>query len=91
MKDYELTIISKPDDKSVAAVTAKIKGWIEAAKGKVEKTTGLGKKTLAYPIKKLSEGEYTFITFSCDPKSLATTENRLRLEPEIIRYLLVLK
>ncbi|KKT72976.1 MAG: 30S ribosomal protein S6 [Microgenomates group bacterium GW2011_GWA2_44_7] len=90
MSTYELTVITKPDEKTSASVVSKVKGWIEAAKGKIEKTDNWGVKTLTYQIKKLSEGSYTLLTFTCDPANVKSIENRLKLETEIIRYLLVL-
>lgn len=91
MKNYELTIISKPDEKTTSALVTKIKDWIEAAKGKVQKIDSWGTKPLAYPINKLSEAAYTLLVFSCDSQNVKSIGNRLRLEPEVVRHLLLVK
>ncbi len=48
-----------------------------------------GEKDFAYPIKKMSKGYYAVLDFSFDPSELAEMETTLRLEPEVVRHLIV--
>lgn len=70
---------------------AKIKKLLEGAKGKVEKTDEWGKKTFVYPIKKFEEGDYHFWEVSLPESAPAEIDKKMRLENEILRYLLVRK
>jgi small subunit ribosomal protein S6 len=89
MNNYELTLILDPEAKEDQKLLTKVKGWIEGAKGKVEKTDTWGVKDFAYPIKKLSQGLYVFLQFSLGADGTASFERRLRIEPGIVRYLLI--
>ena len=48
-----------------------------------------GEKDLAYPMKKASKGYYAVFGFSFDPTELLEFETGLRLEPEVIRHMIV--
>lgn len=89
MNSYELTLVLSPEEKEADKTLVKIKGWIEAGKGKLSKIDKTGLKDFAYPIKKLSKGNYLFSILEIDPKELSAVERRLRIEPSILRYLLV--
>lgn len=67
----------------------KIKKILTEAKGKVEKTDEWGKKSLAYPVRKKEEGDYLFWEVLLPEESPAQIDKKLRLENEILRYLLV--
>ncbi len=87
---YELTLVLNPEDtKGSEALVAKVKGWVEAVKGKVEKTDKWGVRDLSYPIRKMSKGLYYFLFLELPATEVGGIERRLRLEKEIARYLLV--
>jgi len=50
MRNYEVAYIADPeiDEQSLAALEEKVKGWVDAAGGKVEKVDRWGKRRLAY-------------------------------------------
>jgi small subunit ribosomal protein S6 len=48
-----------------------------------------GERDFAYQIKKLKKGFYAVLAFSFDPTELKEFETLLRLEPEVVRHLLV--
>lgn len=90
MRDYELVYIIHPelDDTAVKDLTAKIQGWITDAGGSISKVDFWGKRRLAYPIRKQSEGQYVFIRLKMAPSFGATLERNLRFAEPVIRYLL---
>lgn len=105
MPSYELTVIFKPDlkkEKQEKAVEG-LKKIIESKKspaaarpdtiggrqGKVLKIDLWGKKSLAYEIEKQKEGVYLLVSFEADPKVLSELEKKIKLEENIIRYLIV--
>lgn len=50
----------------------------------------LGKKKLAYPIKKTRNGYYVVVNFTMDPKNVHAFDAKIRsLDSSIIRYLIV--
>lgn len=48
-----------------------------------------GERDLAYPMKKATKGYYAVFGFNFDPTELVEFETGLRLEPEVIRHLIV--
>ncbi len=68
----------------------KIKKYIES-KGKIENTEDLGKKKLAYEVKKNKEGYYYIIEFMAEPESIAELERIYRITDEILKFIVVKK
>ena len=93
MRNYELAYIADPelDEQVLEALEEKVKGWIEAAGGKPKKTDRRGKRRLAYPIKKQNEGYYVFIQAEMPPQAGVLIERNLRLNEQIMRYLITLQ
>ena len=80
MKPYELLLIITPDhDENEAEVlTDQVKGIIENG-GTLLKVDPWGKKRLAYPIQKRSEGYYVLYIFECAPNFVASLNQSLRV------------
>lgn len=91
MDNYELTLILKPDlpEKERDDFVAKVEKWVLEGKGKVVKKDVLGKRLLAYRIKKCLEGIYVFMALEMVPKEVAVLDKKLKLEEKVIRYLIV--
>ncbi len=90
-RPYEVTFIVRADmdDAAFAAVVEKVKGWIAAAGGLVTQTNVWGRRRLAYPINKLTEGQYILLLADLPAQALAGLERDLRLSEEILRFLIV--
>jgi small subunit ribosomal protein S6 len=91
MNKYELALILKPhlDEDALKAEQEKVVALLERFGGTVEKTDDWGKRRLAYEIEKVTEGFYSFITFSSEPDAPAEIESRLRINENVLRYLIV--
>lgn len=77
-------------DSSTDPVLTKIEKSIKDANASDLKIERLGKKTLAYPIAKQTEGEYIVFNFEAPPEVTNAISQLLRLEREaILRYLLI--
>ena len=91
MGKYELTVVL--DGKATAAkkkrVVEKIKKLISTFKGKVGKVEDWGEKELAFKIKKSTTGIFLHIPLELNPEAAKAINGKLRLEEEILRYLLV--
>ena len=90
MNPYELLLIIAPDyDESEAdALTDQVKGIIENG-GTLLKVDPWGKKRLAYPIRKRSEGYYVLYIFESTPSFVAELSQSLRVIETILRYMVV--
>lgn len=90
LNPYELLLIITPDyDESEAeALTDQVKGIIENS-GTLLKVDPWGKKRLAYPIRKRSEGYYVLYIFESAPSFVAELSQSLRVIETILRYMIV--
>ena len=93
MVNYEGIFILDPDmpmDASKAAV-ASLQELVTKNGGRVDSLQDWGRKRLAYKIKKKGEGNYIILNFQLDSQFTKKLEQSLRLNDNIIRYLLVNK
>lgn len=93
MREYELVIIVHPDLEETAlneAIT-KVQGWITDAGGQVIKTDLWGKRKLAYPIRKQTQGHYVLMNVSMEPKFGVELERNLRIFEPVMRFLVTAK
>jgi small subunit ribosomal protein S6 len=93
MRDYELTIIVQPDldDTAFNEVINKVSGWITENGGEVAKTEIWGKRKLAYPIRKQTEGYYALLQTKLPATFNIELERNLRFLEPVMRFLLILK
>ena len=90
MNKYESVIIIHPsvEEEGMKNLIQKFTDLINNA-GKVEKVDELGKKRLAYDIKKNKEAYYVVFYFEADPKSIAELERNYRITDEVIKFIVV--
>ena len=90
MRDYELVLIvhSELDDAAFNDVAEKVKGWITDSGGKIENTDIWGKKQLAYPIRKQTDGQYVLFHAKMMPTYTNELDRNLRLLEPVLRFLL---
>lgn len=90
LKPYELLLIITPDhdENEAEALTDQVKGIIENG-GTLLKIDLWGKKRLAYPIRKRSEGYYVLYIFESAPSFVASLNQSLRVIETILRYMIV--
>ena len=90
MKPYELLLIITPDhdENEAEALTDQVKGIIENG-GTLLKLDPWGKKRLAYPIQKRSEGYYVLYIFESAPSFVAELNQALYVIETILRYMIV--
>ena len=59
--------------------------------GKVESVENMGKKRLAYEIKKFKEGTYMLFNFEAKPDSITELERVYRITDDVIKFIVVRK
>ena len=91
MRTYELLCIVQPelDEEGMAALNARIADVITGSGGQVLTTEILGRRRLAFPIRKKTEGVYVLTYADMDSVGMAELQRRLRLTEEVLRYLIV--
>ena len=92
MNKYESIIIINPsvDEEGIKSLIKKFTDIINN-EGKVESVEELGKKRLAYEIKKNKEGYYTLFNFEAKPELIAELERNYRIEDNVIKFITVKK
>ena len=92
MNKYESIIIINPTctDEAIKALEEKVTGLINA-NGKVESVENMGKKKLAYEIKKFNEATYMLFKFEAKPDSIAELERVYRITDDIVKFIVVKK
>lgn len=91
MRQYELTFIIAPtvEDDGLEVVVERVSDRVKADGGQVASVDHWGRQQLAYPIRDFTEGTYVLLTVEMNPQALAELERNLKLDTEVIRYLLV--
>ena len=92
MNKYESIIIVNPNvyEAGLKALEEKFTGLINE-NGKVESVENMGKKRLAYEIKKFHEATYILFNFEAKPDSIAELERVYRITDDIIKFIVVKK
>ena len=87
MNKYESVIIVNPnvDEAGLKALEEKFTGLIN------ESVENMGKKRLAYEIKKFKEGTYMLFNFEANPDSIKELERVYRITDDVIKFIVVRK
>ena len=91
MREYELGLVLHPEveQSDVTEAVEKVGQFIEAGGGEVASVDVWGRRALAYPIRKQTEGTYVFLQAQLDPGAILELERNLKLDEEVLRYLLL--
>jgi len=90
-RTYELMFIVRPDmleedqDKLISNVETQVGG----AGGSVKSVERMGKRRLAYKVRKFQDGLYVLLTVEGPGSALAELERRLRVTEPVIKYISV--
>ena len=92
MNKYESVIIINPNctPEAIKALEEKVTGLINS-NGEVESVENMGKKKLAYEIKKNTEATYMLFNFEAKPDSIAELERNYRITDDILKFIVVRK
>lgn len=90
---YELLLMIKEalTEEKAKEVFLSVKTFIASLGGKVELEDFWGKRKLAYKIAKSTDAYYALLNFTLDPKEIKKLNTKLKLENDMLRYLLVKK
>ncbi len=93
MNQYELIYIIQPelDSDGTKAVDDRVAQAISTNHGEIVSTEIWGQRKLAYPVKRHFEGYYILHNVAMPPASVSEVERVMRLNENIIRFLVVRK
>ena len=90
MNKYESVVIINPnlEAESIKALIEKFSELINS-NGTVNSVEELGKKRLAYEIKKLNEGYYVVVKFEAKPELITELERVYRITDDVMKFIVV--
>lgn len=88
---YEVMFIVRPDlmEEDVDKLISTLQGHATTAGATVQNVEKMGKRRLAYDVKKFSDGQYVLFTLNADGKAVHELERRLRVADPVIKYITV--
>ncbi|HZK24512.1 MAG TPA: 30S ribosomal protein S6 [Oscillospiraceae bacterium] len=92
MTKYETMFILRPeqDDDTYNTMVEKFTGIIEAEGGEITNINRMGRRKLAYEVKKqFREGYYVLINYTAEPSVTNELERNFKISDDVIRYLIV--
>jgi len=91
LHQYELVTILSPQigEEEVPAALERINTYITNRGGEVGNVDQWGRRRLAYPIKRFTEGTYVVTELKLPAPGVAELEANLRISEEVIRHLIV--
>ena len=93
MNKYESVIIINPslEEQGIKEVITKFTDLINNNDGKVENVEEMGRRKLAYEIKKHAEGYYVVYTFEANPEFIKELERIYRITDSIMKFITIRK
>ena len=93
MTKYEIMFIVRPtlDEETIKKTSEDLQKLINKKPSKVIEFKEMGRKKLAYPIKKNEEGLYMLINFEAKPELVSELERVYRITDEILKFIVVRK
>jgi len=91
MNKYESVVIVNPnlEEESIKALINKFSDLINTDGKVVSVDEKMGKRKLAYEIKKQKEGFYIVFKFEANPGLIAELERNFRITDEVLKFLVV--
>ena len=88
---YEVMFIVRPDveDADLDKLIAGFENTVANGGGKVRSAEKLGRRKLAYTVRKFNDGNYVLLTIDADGKLVAELERRLRVSEPVIKFITV--
>src|SRR6267143_7025215 len=91
MRTYEVMFIVRPDmaDEDLEKLLSTLETQVSAAGGTVKNVERMGKRRLAYTVRKFHDGAYILLTVEGAGPAIHELERRLRVTEPVIKFLTV--
>jgi len=93
MREYETVFITQPNlpESQLKQMVERMGSLIERHSGRLFYARNMGRKTLAYPIRKQTKGIYTCLDYAAAGDAVKELERSMRLDENVLRFLTVVK
>jgi len=90
-RSYEVMFIVRPDlmEEDVDKLIATMQNHATTAGATVQNTEKMGKRRLAYDVKKFQDGQYVLFTLAADGQAIHELERRLRVTEPVLKFITV--
>jgi small subunit ribosomal protein S6 len=90
-RTYELMFIVRPDmaDEDLEKLVSTLETTVTSASGTVKNVERMGKRRLAYVVRKFREGIYVLMTIEGEGAVVHELERRLRVTEQVIKFITV--
>ena len=90
-RTYELMFIVRPDmaDEDLDKLISNLEATVTSAAGSIKSVDRMGKRRLAYTVRKFREGIYVLMTIEGGGPVIHELERRLRVTEQVIKFLTV--
>ena len=90
-RTYEIMFIVRPDilDEDLDKLIAGLEANITHGGGSIKSMEKLGRRKLAYMVKKFNDGNYVLLTINADGSLVGEIERRLRVSEPVIKFISV--
>lgn len=91
MRDYELVLVVSPEggEEGFPTTVERVHQFIQDKGGAIKNVDPWGRRRLAYPVQRFTEGYYNITQFSLPPQEIRTLEGSLELAEDVLRHLVV--
>src|SRR3954462_11343719 len=88
---YEVMFIVRPDvaDEDVDKLVAGFSTTVTSGGGVVKSVEKMGRRKLAYMVRKFNDGHYVLLTIEADGAGVLELERRLRVTEQVIKFISV--
>jgi ribosomal protein S6 len=88
---YEVMFVVRPDvlDEELDKLIAGFEGTVTNGGGIVKSTEKMGRRKLAYMVRRFNEGNYILLTIEADGTQVKELERRLRVTEPVIKFITV--
>ena len=90
-RNYEVMFIVRPDveDAEIDKIIETFSGYITTGGGSVKSVEKMGRRRLAYTVRKFNDGIYILLIVEAPAALIAEIERRLRVSEQVIKFITV--
>jgi small subunit ribosomal protein S6 len=90
-RNYEVMFIARPDisDEDLDKLISGFQTTVETGGGKITQVEKMGRRRLAYVVRKFNEGQYVLLQVEAEGPLVAELERRLRVSEPVIKFITV--
>lgn len=88
MRIYEIVFILKPDlpEEESERIVSQMENVVTSTGGTLRKTDRIGRRRLAYAIRKCREGNYVLLEAECEVSTVQEVERRLKVAEPVLKF-----